>query len=375
MNINRNNYESFFLLYVDNELSAQERNALELFVQENADLREELQMLKQTIVPAEKVIFMGKNSLLKPEAVSAVLEEQLLLYIDKELDAKQSKEVELVLASDKSAATELQLLQQTKIVADTNIIFADKQLLYRKELARVIPFDPIAIGWRRLAVAAVFIGFAIWGTAIYLNSGSKPVVNHTAANTDVKQPDAVKGKQVTIPVTEKTEPAETIVAVTSEPVINKKVTQKTMVAPLVDKQQQAPAVQKNNDVAAQQKIISNNSNNLPKPYFEENKNTTSNKNETTNVIPQTQDINTNIIANSEIDKKARPEEPNNIYTASFTNNSDENKEDRFILSDDEPKKSKLTGLLRKAKRVLERNTNINNGGNTLKVANVEIAIQ
>ena len=366
MNINRHNYESFFLLYVDDELSVAERNALELFVQENTDLLEELQMFKQTIVPAEKIMFKGKDNLLKPETVSAEMQEQLLLYIDRELDATQSKELELLLASDESTSTELHSLQKTKIVPDNNIVFADKKLLYRKEPSRVIPFE-----WRRLAVAAIFIGFAIWGTAIYFNSGSKVVVNDTTANIGVKQTDVVKAKPALILPEDKTIPEEKIVAVTPEPIVNKKITKKTVV-PSEDKQQQLPVAQKNNDLVVKQKIIDNN---LPKPYFEENNNTTSNKNEPANVIPQTQDINTNIIANSAIDKKVRPEETNNVYTASFTNNSDENKEDRFILSNDEPKKSKLTGLLRKAKRVLERNTNINTGGNTLKVANVEIAIQ
>jgi len=220
-------------------------------------------------------------------------------------------------------------------------------------------------------VAAIFIGFAIWGTAIYFNSRGKAVFNESATNAGLKQPDAVKANPTVMIPVEKTKPAERFVAITPEPIINKKIIQK-IVVPSVDKQQQMPVAQKNNSLALKQKIIDNN---LPKPYFEENNNTTSNKNESANVIPQTQDINTNIIANSAIDKKVRPEETNNVYTASFINNNDENKEDRFILSDDEPKKSKLTGLLRKAKRVLERNTNINTGGNTLKVANVEIAIQ
>ena len=65
---------------------------------------------------------------------------------------------------------------------------------------------------------------------------------------------------------------------------------------------------------------------------------------------------------------------NDVYTASLNETAEENKEDKFTFSDDEPKKSKLTGFLRKAKRVLERNTKIRNSDDNVKVANLEFAI-
>ena len=48
-NINRYNYETYFLLYADNELSAIEKNSVDEFVLSNPDLGEELGMLLQTI--------------------------------------------------------------------------------------------------------------------------------------------------------------------------------------------------------------------------------------------------------------------------------------------------------------------------------------
>lgn len=363
MSINRHNYESFFLLYIDNELCATERKALELFVKDNPDLQKELTMLQQSIVAADDITFNFKSQLLKPEKISVSTEENLLLYIDGELNKKERKVFELALVSDQNVATELGLLQQTKLSPDTSIIFADKQSLYRKEDSRVIPF-----GWWRLAAAAVFIGFGIWGTAVYLNSSNKAVIKETAVNKGEKPAGTIKNKPQKQPA------VETNIAATPKPTPVETISKKS-VQPALHIKQPAPVLEENKIVATQQKINSKTDNNLPKPYFENLNNKERNKNDVAIVTQQTQQINTNILTDTDI--QAKPAEANNnIYTAAFKDdNSDQNKEDRFILSDEEPRKSKLGGFLRKAKRVLERNTKMKSGDNNVKVANLEFAIQ
>ena len=66
MNINRNNYEEFFLLYVDNELGAAERKAVEDFVSQNPDLNGEWETYLQTkLSPDSSISFSGKHLLFR----------------------------------------------------------------------------------------------------------------------------------------------------------------------------------------------------------------------------------------------------------------------------------------------------------------------
>ena len=44
MNINYHNYEECFILYMDNELSGDERRMVEAFVQQHPELKEELDL-------------------------------------------------------------------------------------------------------------------------------------------------------------------------------------------------------------------------------------------------------------------------------------------------------------------------------------------
>jgi hypothetical protein len=368
MNINRNNYESFFLLYVDNELSATERNALELFVQENTDLQEELDMLKLSIVKADDIFFIKKDKLFKPEIIAAEKEEQLLLYIDGELTDAAAKAFEKMVTDDAGLAGQLQLLQQTKLLPADKIIFADKQLLYKKENNRVIPF-----GRWKLAAAAVFIGVGIWGTAIYFNSTSTVKSIETADSKGIKEIKSVKHSPVVIapaPVNRN--------SVVVAPIINKaeKTTQQIITKTTSPVKTQSQISKDNNTAVIDKKVKTQPDNHLPKPYFENINNPERNKNEVAGVTPETPQNKINSVVNTVKENKLQPAaSDNNVYTVAFNDTNDEDKQDRFELSEEGHKKSKLSGFLRKAKRVLERNTKMKPGDNNVKVANLEFAIQ
>jgi hypothetical protein len=68
MQINRQTYEEFFLLYTDGELNLDEKKAVEDFIIENPDLKEELILMQEvTFAPDEEIIFENKESLYREE--------------------------------------------------------------------------------------------------------------------------------------------------------------------------------------------------------------------------------------------------------------------------------------------------------------------
>jgi hypothetical protein len=166
--ITRNNYEEFFLLYVDNELSPADREAVEGFVEENPDLKEELELLLQCkIGPDELPSFSGKDRLFRFESpdyrgVDTPLihtgnyETWFLSYIDDELDTPSRQVVIDFIRRYPEKNIELQQLQRTVNTPDPDIKFPNKASLYRKESApaRKIAWLPFA----RIAAAALILG-------------------------------------------------------------------------------------------------------------------------------------------------------------------------------------------------------------------------
>lgn len=152
MNIDRNNYEEFFILYLDNELSASDRQRVEEFANANADLKAELELLLQSkLLPETAITFDGKAALLKNEEEIAGETATMLLYVDDEMDLTQKKTFEEWVAQHPDAKKELSLFQQTRLQPE-HIVFPGKESLYRKEEHRVV-----AIRWWRMAAAAVLL--------------------------------------------------------------------------------------------------------------------------------------------------------------------------------------------------------------------------
>ena len=169
MNINRNNYEEYFLLYADNELSQTEKKVVEIFVQENVDLKEEFLTIQLTVNASdEEVKLLDKSFLIKEEPPFINInnyEEVFVLYHDNELSPEQKKEAEQFVSDQPKFNIDFELIGKSKLSPDENIIFAAKAKLYKKEKSgKVVPL----ILWRSIA-AAVFIGFGLWGSISYLN--------------------------------------------------------------------------------------------------------------------------------------------------------------------------------------------------------------
>ena len=190
MRLNRYNYEEFFILYLDNELDAEGRREVEAFVQENPDLKAELDMVMQSkLTPDTDISFADKGSLLRFDNASISLanyEEWLTSYIDNELTGDERKSVEEFVVLNPSIQKELNLLQQAKLQPE-EIVFPYKESLYRRtEKARVI-----SIRWVRIAAAAVLL-LAFGTTAVILLNNKKDdnTTNSSIAKMDPGKPKA-----------------------------------------------------------------------------------------------------------------------------------------------------------------------------------------
>ena len=212
--IDRHNYEEFFILYWDDELTASQKQVVENFVKDNADLQEEFKILGETrFTPDKSVQLEEKEFLLNKSFINITnYEEQLLNYIDDELSSDERKEVERSAAKYPTIQKELALLQKTKFQPEAAIIFPDKSMLYRREeKVRVI-----SMTWFRVAVAAAIILIAGFVTLKLVNTGNSEqnadVVNTNPKNSNPvleppadqipnnQSPDNVKTNEKTAPV-------------------------------------------------------------------------------------------------------------------------------------------------------------------------------
>ncbi len=370
MNINRHNYEEYFILYLDNELSSEQRRSVEEFTQLHPDLQEELELLQQTkFTPDEQVIFSQKEELLFSGDTSFITisnyEEWLVAYIDNELTPAQRIAVETFAGQHITVQKELELLQQTKLQPEA-ILFPDKESLYRKE-EKVRPI----VWWRIAAAAVLFIG--IGTTAVVMlttKNGNETTGTESVASADGTKQAAKETPAVTTPVNnnQTTDPAladNTTPSTTIDPVNpgnnNATAAQKTKIVVPEERKElpdNLPAIKnKTEEVFA---VIKDDkpTNNIPQPLYNPNVNnkpdnsvdanaamTASNDNK----VSQQQITNNSPVTttppdtyNQQNDAKANPEVTDDVMYASNNNG----------------KKGKLRGFLRKVTRTFEKRTNI-----------------
>ena len=360
MHINRHNYETFFLLYADNELCAEERLTVESYVAVNEDLRGELNMIMAAILRADDCTFTQKESLYKNSFVDGSLQEKLLLKIDNELSAEELTALNKSILANQAATKEEHLLLATKLDAAEILTCPKKELLYKKERNTVILFRML-----KWAAAAIFIGFGLFfGFSVY---NKKVLPNNIVAvkkynNPTYNEPDKISSKEVqnvavlkmdsVNSVKENNNKLQNVKASTNVAVYKKDIAPKELVEKIIIVEQKEMA-----SIKGVQKTV-----------------------------PQTVNIDIENVSQPAIASITKPEKLQvalsnenivpleNAYAqaVSFTDNETSN--NKILYMDEEDvKRSKVGSVFKKFKRMIERTAKIKTG-NPIRIAGFEFGV-
>jgi hypothetical protein len=363
--INRNNYEEFFLLYIDNELDVTAKEAVEKFALQNPDLAVELDMLlKSKCLPEEKIIFANKENLIRTEGNSineTNYQEYFLLYIDNELSAAKRREVEMYILQHPILQDDFTSLKQAVLIPEI-ISYSDKESLYRAENKRIVHLRP----WR-LAVAAAFIGLCAVGWWLLQTPETPGRIADIQATSN-------RSKQNVQPI--KTDSGQLqnrqpeIVAEQTKSSPDKKITK-------IPVEKRKIAVKQNSDIVARDKLfepsISANrviqQNNIVK---RDNEPVSENNDLAVNSDQQTKKDITGI-ALQQPQNSGQDNSSYNVYPVAYKelNTNDEDRSVHVAML--ELNKDKVKGLLKKAGRLFSnKSSNLANEDGKLQVANFEI---
>ena len=164
MNIHRENYELYFLDFLEGKLDEEQLRQLRLFLLENPDLAEELEGIeKVNLAPHDHPYSIDKNTLRKKVIPVDGIDEQtlesyLVAYLENDLTETDRASVEKFLQLNPSYQYDLELLLSTVSQPDGSVVYPHKERLKHWKLV-------VFINWRYgiAAAAALVLLFLGWG--------------------------------------------------------------------------------------------------------------------------------------------------------------------------------------------------------------------
>jgi hypothetical protein len=151
--ITRNNYELWFLDYLEGNLDERLVDDFLEFIRENPDLAEELHLFEAIGLAESDLFFSDKKKLYKDSFdLPAVFDLAAIGLFEGDLDQDEQVRFNNYLKHHPEKYKELQLFKLTKLSPEPSLFFNNKQMLYRQPFIRLVAF-------RLLRIAAVFIFF------------------------------------------------------------------------------------------------------------------------------------------------------------------------------------------------------------------------
>ncbi len=189
MNINRSNYEIWFIDWLDGKLSNPQLEQLMQFIEQNPDLKEEFEGLNSINLQPNATKFKDKELLFKSslDLTPSQFEYLCVAYLENDLSAEQRNEVKEITENDPGKRKTFELIQNIKL-APAAISFKNKNKLFKRTpLQKTIRLSIIGFS----AAAAIAIMIMIYFTIPYNpsdnidNIATNIVVDNKHKNTEI----------------------------------------------------------------------------------------------------------------------------------------------------------------------------------------------
>jgi hypothetical protein len=368
MNINRNNYEDFLLLYIDGELNSQEEQAVNNFLQANTDLQQELNMLLDAKLMADETLIFDKSSLYKNENTAintSNYEEKFLLYVDNELNDNTKQEVETFVLQNPTLQANFTALKNT-VLPTEQIVCPDKKSLYKKEE------KPVVFMWvKRLSVAAAILLFAVMAW-VFTNKQNQSTATSTVSvnNNNGSKKNVVTTVTSSTPQPLKIESSTATNQPQKMPILqpNNTIETKQFVKNINPKNTIAQTV----IVVAPQQAIANNTSNPIGSQKNEIASVINTKIETNN--PMNAVVKSTDLASTSIQTVHKTQPINNTIRTTVYKPLEEDEDDiasnnTVYIGNMQLNKNKVDGLLKKAKELFTKSKKTSNQDSYIATAN------
>lgn len=154
MNINRDNYETYLVDLMDGTLSGSDQKELQLFLEANTDIWDEFRGMDTAVLTPEHISFPHKEKLKQNNLDEQdFFNEQAVAYIENELTETEVASFDSYIDKNTEKKKAFILFKLTVLKPDLNIVFPNKNALYKK--AKIVPLF-VNIG-RIAAIAAIFV--------------------------------------------------------------------------------------------------------------------------------------------------------------------------------------------------------------------------
>ena len=139
MKIDRNNYEPYFIDYLEGTLDEKLVDDFLEFLQQNPDLKEELALFNTVNIEPEEVTFSKKQNLFKEKYdLENEFNNAAIAQIEGDISEQEKTDFENYIQHHPEKKKDLTLFEATKLKADEKIIFTKKNKLYHRSAGKTV---------------------------------------------------------------------------------------------------------------------------------------------------------------------------------------------------------------------------------------------